>query len=122
MKSVLIVEDSGMTRSMIKSIVEELDDVETVEAATGFEALRLLPSQEFNLIMTDINMPDINGLELINFVRKDARYKHIPMLIVTTEKTEEDRKRGLALGADDYITKPFAPEMLQGTVKRLLRI
>ena len=122
MKAVLIVEDSNVTRSMIRSIVEDLGDVTTVEASTGFEALRLLPSQRFNLIVTDINMPDINGLELINFVRNDERYRDTPMLIVSTEKTEEDRKRGLALGANDYVTKPFSPERLQEAVKRLLGI
>lgn len=122
MKAVLIVEDSNVTRSMIRSIVEELDEIETVEASTGFEALRLLPTQDFSLIVTDINMPDVNGLELINFVRSNERYKHIPLLIVSTEKTEEDRRRGLALGANDYITKPFTPDKLQETVKRLLEL
>ncbi len=121
-KSVLIVEDSHVTRSMIRSIVEDLGDVVTTEASTGFEALRLLPTREFNLIVTDINMPDVNGLELINFVRNDARYRDIPVLIVSTEKTEEDRRRGLALGANDYVTKPFSPDRLQETVKRLLEI
>ncbi len=121
-KSVLIVEDSHVTRSMIRSIVEDLGDVVTTEASTGFEALRLLPTRDFSLIVTDINMPDVNGLELINFVRNDARYRDIPVLIVSTEKTEEDRRRGLALGANDYVTKPFSPDRLQETVKRLLEI
>lgn len=120
-KTVLVVEDSSMMRSMIRSLAEDMEDIEVVEASTGFEALKLLPVQEFNLIITDINMPDINGLELINFVKKDKRYSHIPLLIVSTEKSEEDKKRGMSLGADSYITKPFNPEELQGTIKKLLK-
>ena len=109
-----------MTRSMIRAVVEEIDDLETVEAATGFEALKALPTQRFDLIVTDINMPDINGLELINFVKKDERYKEIPLLIISTEKSDEDKKRGMAIGANAYITKPFQPQHLQDTVKSLL--
>lgn len=120
MKSILIVEDSSMTRSMIRAVVEEIDDLETVEAASGFEALKILPSQTFDLIVTDINMPDINGLELINFVKKDERYRGIPLLIVSTEKSDEDKERGMAIGANAYITKPFKPQQLQDAVKSLL--
>lgn len=121
MKNILIVEDSSMTRSMIRAVVEELDDVEIVEAVSGFDALKQLPQREFNLIITDINMPDINGLELINFVKKDARYKDIPMIIVSTEKSEEDKKRGMSIGANAYVTKPFKPEQLQEKVNALLK-
>ena len=120
MKSVLIVEDSSTTRSMIRAFVEEVADVETVEAATGFEALKELPSHEFDLVITDINMPDINGLELINFLKKNPRYQDIPLLIITTEKSEEDRRRGMALGASAYITKPFDEKELQKVINNLL--
>ncbi|MEK6527600.1 MAG: response regulator, partial [Nitrospirota bacterium] len=68
MRAALVVEDSNTTRSLIKSAIEEIDDINTFEASTGFEALRLLPQQTFDLIVMDINMPDINGFELINFV------------------------------------------------------
>lgn len=121
-KTVLIVEDSSMTRSMIRALLEEMDDIDTVEAASGFEALKLLPSNTYDLIITDINMPDINGLELINFIRKNDRYKEIPLMIVSTEKSEDDRKRGLEIGANDYVTKPFKPDQFQGKVKNLLKI
>lgn len=120
MKSVLIVEDSSTTRSMIRAFVEEVADVETVEAATGFEALKELPIHEFDLVITDINMPDINGLELINFLKKNPRYQDIPLLIITTEKSEEDRRRGMALGASAYITKPFDEKELQKVINNLL--
>ena len=114
MSNILIVEDSATTRSLIKAVIEDLgDDFDAYEAQTGFEALKLLPSKPFDLIITDINMPDINGLELISFVKSNEAYGHIPMIIVSTERSEEDRKRGISLGADAYITKPFKAEDLQ---------
>jgi len=119
-KHVLIVEDQGTTRAMIRSAVEAIEGVTTVEASTGFEALKLLPRYRFDLIITDINMPDINGLELIGFVKGDARYREIPLIIVSTEATEEDRRRGMSLGASAYLVKPFQPSELQEAAKRLL--
>jgi len=122
MKTVLIVEDSATTRAMIRSILEEFEEIETVEAASGFEALKQLPAHSVDLVVTDINMPDVNGLELINFMRKDKRYEKIPIIIISTERSEEDKKRGVALGANAYITKPFKPEDLQELVKEIFII
>lgn len=120
MKNVLVVEDSSTTRSMIRAALEEMEDFTSVEAETGFEALKTLPTQNFDLIITDINMPDINGLELISFVKNHPSYKKIPLLIVSTERSEEDMKRGIELGASGYITKPFSPEDLREIVKKTL--
>lgn len=122
MKSILIVEDSATTRSLIRAVIEEIEEVNIVEAVSGFDALKLLPSLEFDLIVTDINMPDINGLELINFVKNNPRYSHIPLIIVTTEKSEEDKKRGIALGAAAYITKPFKSQELQNIIRETLNL
>lgn len=119
-KNILIVEDSATTRALIRAVVEEMNDFNIVEAGSGFEALKLLPSQNFNLIITDINMPDINGLELISFVKNNPRYNHIPLIIVSTERSEEDKKRGMALGATAYITKPFKAQELQDIVKKVI--
>jgi two-component system chemotaxis response regulator CheY len=120
--SVLIVEDSATTRALLRNVIEDLgEDLVTTEAASGFEALKLLPTDEFDLIITDINMPDINGLELINFVKTTQRYSHIPVIIVTTEKSKEDKERGLALGASAYVTKPFKPEELQEAITHILQ-
>lgn len=118
-KRVLVVEDSAAMRSLIASTVEELPGYEAVQAGNGFEALKILPTQPFHLIITDINMPDIHGLEIVNFVKKTPAYKDIPLIIVTTEKAEGDRQKGLALGAEEYITKPFNPEALKTIVSRL---
>ncbi|MBI5101452.1 MAG: response regulator [Nitrospirae bacterium] len=120
MKTILIVDDSATTRALIRAVIDELGDVETVEAASGFEALKMLPQQDYDLIITDINMPDINGLELINFIRNNARYVHLPIIIVSTERSEEDKKRGMALGATSYVTKPFKLPELQEIIKRTL--
>ncbi|MBI5848655.1 MAG: response regulator [Nitrospirae bacterium] len=120
MKTILIVEDSATTRALIRAVIDELGDYETVEAGSGFEALKMLPQQEYDLIVTDINMPDINGLELINFVRNNPRYNHLPIIIVSTERSEEDKKRGMALGATAYVTKPFKSSELQEIIKKIL--
>jgi two-component system chemotaxis response regulator CheY len=122
LKSILIVEDSVTTRALIRAIIEEMGDFNTVEAGSGFEALKLLPTQEFNLVITDVNMPDINGLELINFIKSNSRYSHIPLIIVSTERSDEDRKRGIALGAMAYITKPFKAHELQEVIKQAIMI
>jgi len=120
-KSVLIVEDSATTRAMIRAVIEDMEeDFTALEASTGFEALKLLPQGSFDLIITDINMPDVNGLELIHFVKTNPNYQHIPMVIVTTERSSEDRERGLALGASAYITKPFTSEQLQEVIAKIL--
>jgi two-component system chemotaxis response regulator CheY len=121
MKSILIVEDSATTRALIKAVIDEMGDFTIVEAASGFEALKLLPVQQFDLVVTDINMPDINGLELINFVKTNPRYTHIPLIIVSTERSEEDKKRGIALGAMAYITKPFKAHELQEVIKQAIK-
>ena len=120
MKTILIVEDSSTTRALIRAVIDELGDFETVEASTGFEALKMLPQEEYDLIITDINMPDINGLELINFVRTNDRYRNIPIIIVSTERSEEDKKRGIALGATAYVTKPFQSLELQEAIKKII--
>jgi len=121
-KSILLVEDSATTRSLIRAVIEEIGDFDVVEAPTGFDALKLLPAQDFDLVVTDINMPDINGLELINFVKGNPRYEHIPLIIVTTERSEEDKKRGMALGATAYVTKPFKAPELQGIIRKILNL
>jgi len=108
-------------RSLLTSSLEELDGaVKIVEVASGFEALRHLPREQFDLIITDINMPDINGLELVSFVKNNAAYREIPLVIVSTEGSERDRDKGIGLGADAYLVKPFEPEALRDIARRLL--
>lgn len=120
MKSVLIVDDSNAIRSLIRSVVEDIGDINVFEAATGFEALKTLPQHKLDLILVDINMPDINGLELTNFIKTSSQYKHIPVIIITTESSDEDKKKGLGLGAKAYITKPFKYDELQDIIRGTL--
>jgi two-component system chemotaxis response regulator CheY len=120
---ILIVEDSATMRSLLVSCLEELGEpVKITEASSGFEALRYLPRDEFDLVVTDINMPDINGLELVSFVKNNEKYRGIPLVIVSTEGSDRDRDKGLELGADAYLVKPFEPELLRQTVRDLLAV
>ncbi len=122
MKSALVVDDSDTMRSLIKSLIEEVGDIDVLEAPTGFEALKILPHEPFDIIILDINMPDINGLELMNFIKTNERYKDIPVIFVSTQRSEEDRKKGMSLGAFAYLTKPFKAEELQVAVKKALSL
>jgi two-component system chemotaxis response regulator CheY len=120
-QSILVVEDSATMRSLIASTLEELEPaVKITEASSGFEALRLLPRGSFDLIVTDINMPDINGLELVSFLKKNPAWARVPLIIVSTEGSERDRLKGIGLGADAYLVKPFEPEDLCGIARELL--
>jgi two-component system chemotaxis response regulator CheY len=112
-KKILVAEDSPTMRSFLTATIETMGGYTVVEATNGFDALRLLPREQVDLIITDINMPDINGLELISYVKNNPNYRSIPLFIISTESSEKDRERGMALGADEYLVKPFLPERLQ---------
>jgi two-component system, chemotaxis family, chemotaxis protein CheY len=118
---VLVVEDSKATRELIATTLASLDGVEVLSVVSGFEALKVLPRHRFGLIVTDINMPDINGLELINFVKKNPHYRDTPLFVVTTEGRDQDRERGLKLGACEYLVKPFEPQTFVELVKKYLK-
>jgi two-component system chemotaxis response regulator CheY len=119
---ILIVEDSPTMRALLVSALEDLSvPVKVTEVESGFEALRVLPRESFDLILTDINMPDINGLELVAFVKSNEAYRSIPLVIVSTEGSERDRDKGMSLGADAYLVKPFDPEELRQIAQGLLR-
>lgn len=119
-KTILIADDSATMRAMVVATVEALGDYQIVEASSGFEALRLLPRDHIDLILTDINMPDINGLELISYLRNNPNYKNIPVFIISTEGSSKDIEKGKQLGADEYLVKPFSPDTLQQLIKRYL--
>jgi two-component system, chemotaxis family, chemotaxis protein CheY len=126
MRRVLIVEDSVSARSFVRAVLESPafaaahGPCDVVEAHSGFDAMRLLPRGPYDLIVTDINMADINGLELARFIRHSEHHRTTPLLIISTLRGELDVERGLALGADAYLAKPFTPEQLSETCGRLL--
>src|ERR1700721_635200 len=127
MRRILVVEDSGSTRAFVRAILEDgsfsepYGGVEVIEAACGFDAMRLLPRGRFDLIVTDLNMADINGLELIPFIRKSEHHKGVPLIITSPQTAKTDVDRGLALGANAYVPKPFTPEALREVCGRLLK-
>jgi two-component system chemotaxis response regulator CheY len=105
---ILIVEDSAAMRAYVRAALESEGNYEVVEAASGLEALRMLPRGPYRCVVTDVNMPDLSGLELIAFIRK-SQHKTTPIVIISTEGRETDRERALALGANAFISKPFQP-------------
>ena len=120
-----MVEDSPSTRALVVTAIENdapSQPCEVLEAASGFEALKLLPHHQFDAILTDINMPDVNGLELLNFVKNHPQYRSIPVMVISTEATEEDQRRAKALGADDYVVKPFQAAQLIARLRAILRL
>ena len=122
---VLVVEDSSSMRAYLTTIIEggtEAYDLEIVEAASGFEALKTLPHHKFDAILTDINMPDINGLELVSFLKNHPIYKTVPIMVISTESTAADRERAEALGAEEYLVKPFETAELIDKLRRLLKV
>jgi two-component system chemotaxis response regulator CheY len=119
-KKVLVVDDSAIMRSLVVSALEEINGVETVEACNGYEALKVLPQHTFDMIITDINMPEINGLEIVHFVKSNEAYKKIPTIIISTDHGEAEVKKGLSLGANRYFIKPFEMERLKETVVEFL--
>jgi two-component system chemotaxis response regulator CheY len=118
MQSVLVVEDSVSARAFVRAVLESpefqtrIGGCRVVEATSGFDAMRLLPRGPYDLIVTDINMSDINGLELVRFIRKSAHHADTALIIISSMGSPEDVARGIALGADAYLAKPFTPAQL----------
>jgi len=119
---VLIVEDSPTMRQLIVFALKRLKGLTIMEANDGVDGLKKLSSEKFDLIFTDINMPIMDGLKLVSLVRNDPNYKEVPIVIITTEGASEDRDRALALGANDYITKPIQTNKILEAAKRLLNL
>lgn len=119
---ILIVEDSPTMRQMIIMALKRLRGIEIDEAGDGVEGLKKIKSGEYNLIVSDINMPIMDGLKLVGLVRQDPRYANVPIVICTTESGAEDRARAMALGANAYITKPIQAPVVLAKVKELLQL
>ncbi|MFQ5768446.1 MAG: response regulator [Acidobacteriota bacterium] len=116
---ILVVDDSPSMRAFITGTLENAFGARVSETGNGFEALKALPGDQYDLIVADINMPDINGLELLHYLKEHPTYREIPVVVISTEIGEEDRRRGLDAGASAYLTKPFEPEELESTVRLL---
>ncbi len=108
-------------RGFVTAALENGGSFQVTQAPSGFEALKILPRASYDVIITDINMPDINGLELVRFVRDSERHARTPLVIISTDARSADRERGMKLGADAYLTKPFEPEELLDVVRRVIK-
>jgi len=108
-------------RQLIRFALNRIPGAEVIEASDGVDGLKKLSSGKVDLILTDINMPIMDGLKLVNLVRSNDSYKNIPIVIITTEGAQEDKERAMALGANAYITKPIQATSLLTTVKGLLK-
>ena len=118
----LVVEDSHTMRQLLVFALSRIRNLKVTEAGDGVDALKKLTTQRFDILITDINMPIMDGLKLVNLVRKDGNHKEIPIVIITTEGAQEDRERALALGANAYITKPIQAPQVISKVKELLKL
>ena len=120
MKRILVVDDSPTIRRMVIASLRSLRDVEFDEANSGLEAIERLALAPVSLLFLDLNMPDIHGIEVIEFVRSHQAYSSIPICVVTTRGDEESRAQVLEAGANVYLTKPFTPQELVAQASRLL--
>ena len=119
MSSILIVDDSASMRQMVTFTLKSAGyDVE--EAVDGVDALRKAKTKAFNAVVTDVNMPNMDGIALIKELRALASYKFTPLLMLTTESTDDKKQQGKSAGATGWMVKPFNPEQLLATVKRVL--
>ncbi len=120
MFNILVVDDSLTTRHLITFTLKKLPDTNIVEATDGGDALKKLSSGNFDLILMDINMPVMDGLKLVGLLRGDPKYKDTPIIIITTEGAEEDKKKAMAIGANAYISKPIQTQELLRTINQFL--
>jgi two-component system chemotaxis response regulator CheY len=118
----LVVEDSPTMRQLISFSLKRFKNAKIVEAVDGVDALKKLSTDRIDLILTDINMPVMDGLKLVSLVRQNPMLKAVPIIIITTEGAEEDRERGMALGANAYISKPIQSSHLIKTISELLAV
>ena len=120
MKRIMTVDDSPSLRQMVALTLEDAG-YEVVEASDAYDAMAKLAGLEFHLFLTDLNMPGMDGIELIRKLRAIAQYKFVPILLLTTESQPEKKTEGKAAGATGWIVKPFKPEDLLATVKKVMR-
>jgi two-component system chemotaxis response regulator CheY len=119
---ILIVEDSPTMRQLLVFALKRLKGAEMVEAQDGMDGLRKVSSDHFDLALIDINMPVMDGLKLIRLIRGEDNLKEMPIVVITTEGAKEDRERALALGANEYLTKPIQSNRVLQVVRSLLKL
>jgi two-component system chemotaxis response regulator CheY len=121
MSEVLVVDDSKVMRDMLTACLRPIPELAVTHASSGLEAIEQLSLKSFDLVVLDLNMPDIGGLEVLEFVRAQDKLRQLPIIVVTTRGDEDTRSGALAAGATRYLTKPFAPDVILSEVLALLR-
>jgi CheY-like chemotaxis protein len=119
-KNLLVVDDSATTRMLISLTLKKEGVYRIVEVSNGREAVDKLAAEPVDCVLTDINMPQMNGLDLINYIRSKHREPKLPIIVITTQGEEEARDKGMAQGANAYLTKPISGPKLVSLVKELL--
>ncbi len=122
MKRILVVDDSPTMRRMVMASLRDLDGVHFDQAGSGLEAIERLALAPAHLVILDLNMPDLHGLDLLQFMRQQAAYRHLPVIVLTTRDDPTSQAAALAAGASVYLTKPYEPQTLAGHVRRLLEL
>ena len=118
----LVVDDSQAMRRSIMFALQRLGGVVCVEAVDGADGLKKFTQSRFDLVLTDINMPLMDGLKLISHIRQASEQREVPIVVITTEGAAADRERAMTLGASAYLVKPVQSKVVQDTVKSLLRL
>ncbi|BDG05892.1 response regulator [Anaeromyxobacter oryzae] len=118
----LVVDDSPVLRRQLCSALQRVAGLSTTEAADGADAWRKLGADTFDIVLTDINMPVLDGLKLLSLLRGGGPHQRVPVVVITTESAEEDRRRALSLGASAYLVKPVQGQQVVDAVRALLRL
>jgi two-component system chemotaxis response regulator CheY len=121
MNHILVVDDSPTMRRMVIMSLGSLSGVKSTQAGSGLEAIERLAIEPVDLMVLDLNMPDMHGMEVIDFVRSHQAYREIPIVVLTTKSEETSRTKALEAGATRYLTKPFDPRHLADIVGSLLK-
>lgn len=120
MTEILVVDDSKVMRDMIVACLRAVPDTRFAHASSGLEAIERLSLSAFDLMVLDLNMPDIGGVEVLEFVRGQDTLRALPVLIVTTRGDDQSRERVLEAGATSFLAKPFTPEAIIAEVRAIL--
>ena len=120
MHRILIADDSATIRKMVRASLQSLESAEFLEAGTGLEAIEQLAVAAVQLIVLDLNMPDMHGIDVLRFVRRHQRYRNLPVIVLTTRGDDSSRETAVEAGATTYLTKPFTPQTLAATARTLL--
>ncbi len=122
MKRILVVDDSPTMRRMVMASLRDLDGVHFDQAGSGLEAIERLALAPVHLVILDLNMPDLHGLDVLQFMRQQAAYRHLPVIVLTTRDDATSQAAALSAGASVYLTKPYDPQDLAGHVRRFLEL